>query len=137
MSLVKFENVTLFWQNLYKPNDMSGKFQIDLTNLSPKQIEKLEEMELNVRNKGDDRNDFITAKSKYEIRAYDKNGDELRDVTIGNGSKASILFDTYSWKSPTGKKGTSLSIKKLIITDLQEYIDDSVGSFEDQVDEVL
>lgn len=137
MSLTKFVDVTLYWPFLYERNNMSGKYQVDIANLSDAQVEKLEDLGLSVRNKGDDRDNFLTAKSKnYEIRAYDKNGDEIKGVNVGNGSKATILFDTYSWKSPTGMQGTSLSIKKLVVTDLVSYGDvDEVG--EDEVEEVL
>lgn len=122
MSLVKFTDVTLFWSFLTERNSMSNKFQVDLSQLNDAQINKLEDLGLQVRNKGDDRENYITAKSKnYEIRAYDKNGDELKGISIGNGTKADILFGTYEWKSPAGQKGTSLSIKKLVITDLVEY----------------
>lgn len=137
MSLVKFVDVTLFWPFLYERNNMSQKYQVDIANLSNAQIEKLEDLGLTVRNKGDDRQDFLTAKSKnFEIKAYDTSGNELKGVTIGNGSKATILFDTYSWKSPTGQKGTSLSIKKLVVTDIVEYLAEGEGA-DAEVEEVL
>lgn len=136
MSLVKFVDVTLFWPFLYERNNMSQKYQVDIANLSDAQVSKLEDLGLSVRNKGDDRDNFLTAKSKnFEIRAYDKNGDELKGVTIGNGSKATILFDTYQWKSPTGQQGTSLSIKKLVVTDVVEYASDDAETAE--VEEIL
>ena len=135
MSLTKFTNVTLYWPNLYERNRMSGKFQVDLAQLSDAQVEKLEDMGIKVRNKGNEEENFVTAKSaKYEIKPYDTSGNELKDVTVGNGTKATVLFDTYEWKSPTGNKGVSLSIKKLVITDLVEY---AAAESEDEVEEVL
>lgn len=137
MSLVKFENVTLYWPFLYERNNLSNKFQVDISNLNDKQVDKLEDIGLAVRNKGDERDNFLTAKSKnYEIRAYDTSGNEIKDVKIGNGSKATILFDTYQWKSPTGQKGTSLSIKKLVVTEIVGYTAD-VDTVEDEEIEVL
>jgi hypothetical protein len=136
MSLIKFVDVTLYWPFLYERNNLSQKYQVDLSNLSDAQVEKLEDLGLNVRNKGDERENFLTAKSSnYEIKPYDKNGNELKGVAIGNGSKATILFSTYGWKSPTGQKGTSLSIKKLVVTDIVEYAADSEAS--EEVEEVL
>ena len=135
MSLTKFTNVTLYWPNLYERNRMSGKFQVDLAQLSDAQVEKLEDMGIKVRNKGNEEENFVTAKSaKYEIKPYDTSGNELKDVTVGNGTKATVLFDTYEWKSPTGNKGVSLSIKKLVVTDLVEY---AAAESEDEVEEVL
>lgn len=136
MSLTKFNDVTLYWANLSERNSMSGKYQVDIGNLSDAQVEKLEDLGVNVRNKGNDAENFITAKSaNYEITAYDTNGDEIKGVKIANGSKATILFDTYSWKTPAGKKGTSVSIKKLVVTDLIPY--DTAASLEEEVEDVL
>jgi hypothetical protein len=136
MSLTKFTDVTLYWANLTERNSMSGKYQVDLGNLSDAQVEKLEDLGVNVRNKGNEADNFVTAKSaNYEIKPYDKNGNELKGILIGNGSKATVLFDTYSWKTPAGKKGVSVSIKKLVITDLQEY--NANEAIEDEVEEVL
>lgn len=137
MSLVKFTDVTLYWPFLYERNGLSGAYQVDISNLSDAQVEKLEDMGINVRNKGDDRNNFLTAKSKnFEIKPYDTSGNELKGVTIGNGSKATIVFDGYSWKNPAGKKGVSMSIKKLIVTDMVEYISDGVSA-DEEIEEVL
>lgn len=136
MSLIKFTDVTLFWPNLYERNSMSNKYQVDLADLTDAQVEKLEDLGINVRNKGNEEGNFITAKSAhYEIKPYDTSGNELKGVVVGNGTKATVLFDTYSWKTPAGKKGVSVSIKKLIITDLVEYNSNDVS--EDEVEEVL
>lgn len=135
MSLTKFVDVTLYWPFLYERNNLSNKFQVDISGLSDAQVEKLEDLGLTVRNKGDERDNFLTAKSsKFEIKPYDKNGTELKGVTIGNGSKATILFDTFSWKNPAGKSGVSMSIKKLIVTDLVEYAKESDAEEEDVVE---
>lgn len=135
MSLTKFTDVTLYWPNLYERNRMSGKFQVDLAQLNDAQVEKLEELGVNVRNKGNEEDNFVTAKSSnYEIKPYDTSGNELKDTVVGNGTKATVLFDTYKWKQPTGKTGVSISIKKLIITDLVEY---KAPDLEQEVEDVL
>jgi hypothetical protein len=84
----------------------------------------IEESGASVRNKNDEKGNFITCKStNYEITPYDKNGDAIpADVKVGNGSKANILLKPYSWKSPTGQKGMSLGVAKLVITELNEYV---------------
>ena len=40
---------------------------------------------------------------------------------VGNGSKANLMVKPYGWKSPTGQKGISLGIVKMVVTDLNEY----------------
>lgn len=134
MSLVKFQDVTLFWAFLDEKNDLSDKYQVDLCNLTDKQVEKLEDLGLVVRNKGDDRGNFLTAKSsKYPIVPYTTSGDEIHEK-VANGSKASVLFDTYEWNFKN-KTGVSMGIKKLIVTDLIPY--ESSISEDDEEIEVL
>ena len=112
-------NADLFWANLAQVNEMSGKYQVDLSNLSDSAVEALEERGITVSNKQDERGNFVTAKSKNPIRAYNTPGDELA-VMVGNGSKAKVGVSYYDWEFK-GKKGRSVSIIKLIITDLEEY----------------
>ena len=64
----------LMWAFLDTPNAMSGKYQVDLCNLSKNAIKALEELGVNVRNK-DEKGFFVTAKSKnYPISAIDESG---------------------------------------------------------------
>lgn len=109
---------TLMWPFLDKPNDMSGKYQVDLTNLSDKAVRALEDMGITVRNK-EGKGFFITAKSNHTIKALDKNGDEVL-AHVGNGTKAICVVGTYPWTFKN-KKGVSPSLKKLVITDLVTY----------------
>ena len=109
---------TLMWPFLDKPNDMSGKYQVDLTNLSEKAVRALEDMGITVRNK-EGKGFFITAKSNHTIKALDKNGDEVL-AHVGNGTKAVCVLGAYSWTFKN-KKGISPSLKKLVITDLVTY----------------
>ena len=118
---VKLSNVTLFWANLAKPSTMSGKYQVDLSKLTSRQVEGLEKMGVSVNNKGDDREFFVTCKSTYAIDAYDEDGTIIRGAQVGNDSKADVVVTSYDWKSPTGKKGTSLGVNKLVITDLAVF----------------
>ena len=43
------------------------------------------------------------------------------ETKVGNGSRANLMVKPYGWKSPTGQKGISLGIVKMVVTDLQEY----------------
>lgn len=135
--MFKFTNVDLFWASLDETNRMSGKYQVDVCNLSDAQVARLEDEGINVRTKDDDRGYFITCKSaKFPIQAYDKDGNEIRSK-VANGSKADVLLKPFSWTAPTGKKGTSAGIAKLIVTDLIEYHAEGVEEVGDDAVEVL
>jgi hypothetical protein len=110
----------VMWANLQEKNKLSGKYQINLSNLSQKAQDALEERGINVRSKGD-QGEFITCKSNKPIRAYDTDGVELTGVLIANGSKAKAVIGHYDWTSPSGASGRSPSLMKLVITDLIEF----------------
>jgi hypothetical protein len=133
---IALKDVTLYWANLRQRNDMSGKYQVDLCNLNEKQKEALEDAGISVRNKGDDRGDFVTAKSKnFEIIAFDKDGLEISEnVLVGNGTKANVITETYEWShAATKRSGVSLGIKigGLVVTGMNEYKPTVEASFED------
>jgi hypothetical protein len=124
----------VMWAYLDRQNEMSGKYQVDLCNLSDAAVNALEEMGLTVRQK-DDKGYFITCKSNNPIKAFDKNGDIIDGISIGNGSKAEALVGFYEWRYQK-KEGVSPSLKKLVITEIQAYEDaESVSDMGD--DEVL
>lgn len=109
----------LMWAFLDTPNAMSGKYQVDLCNLSNNAIKALEELGVNVRNK-DDKGFFITAKSKnYPISAIDEKGAPIF-AKVGNGSRGIALIKPYAYKV-NGKSGVGVGINKLIVTKLVEY----------------
>jgi len=112
----------IYWAQHNKVNDMSGKYQINLCNLSEAAAAALEEMGITVQI-GDDKKaemgKYITCKSEKPIRVYDTDGDEINE-NIGNGSKGKAMVGSYSW-TYKNKKGVSPSLKKLVVTDLVEY----------------
>lgn len=109
----------IMWAFLDTPNTMSGKYQVDLCNLSKNAIKALEEVGVNVRNK-DDKGFFVTAKSKnYAITATDEAGNPIT-AKIGNGSRGIALVKPYAYKM-NGKAGVGVGINKLIVTKLVEY----------------
>ena len=114
----------LFWCQHNKVNDMSGKFQLNLCNLSDAAVEALEDMGISVQTGEDKKADmgkYITCKSEKPIRVFDTDNDEIIEA-IGNGSKGKALVSSYSW-TYKNKKGVSPSLAKLVITDLVEYAD--------------
>ena len=110
----------IMWANLQEKNKMSGKYQVDLSELSSAAVEALEMMGIPVRNKAD-RGDYITAKSTHPIRVYDTDSNEIKGVSVGNGTKAKVVLSGYEWKNPAGKKGVSATLIKVVITDMVEY----------------
>jgi hypothetical protein len=109
----------LMWAFLDTPNQMSGKYQVDLCNLSANAIKALEDAGVNVRNK-EDKGFFITAKSKnYPIKAEDPQG-KVIEAKVGNGSRGIALIKPYPYKV-NGKSGVGIGINKLVVTKLVEY----------------
>jgi hypothetical protein len=121
------------WAFFNKKNEMSGKFQVDLTNLSDNAVQALTDAGLEPRSREDkpEKGWFITAKSNYEIKPVDKNGNEITDI-VGNGSKAIALIKPYEW-SWKNKKGVSPSLVKIIINDLKVYNSEETAEEEDDI----
>jgi hypothetical protein len=113
-------NCILFWAQLKKVNDMSGKYQVDLTNLSAAAVKALQAAGITVRTRDDkpEMGAYITCKSANPIKAYDDNGVEI-DVLIGNGSSAIATVRAYDW-SFKNKTGKSASLDRLTVTNLIE-----------------
>jgi len=115
---------TMMWSNLHHVNEMSGKYQVDLSNLSAKAIEELAKdgITASESNKaGDERGVYITCKSTYPILAYYEDGSEVpSNIQIGNGSLAVATIKPYEWNFK-GKTGVSPTIVRLTVTKLIEY----------------
>lgn len=123
----------LYWAQLNKVNDMSGKYQVDLCNLSDAAVKALEDMGISVvenAQKKPEMGKYITCKSQNPIKAFDKDGNEIdKEILIGNGSKAVVMVEPYNWKYKN-KSGISPSLLRLKVTELVEY-----GSSVDDNDE--
>ena len=115
----------IMWAYLDKVNDMSGKYQVDLCNLSEKAAEALQDLGLEVKFK-EGKGKYITCKSTRPITIYDDGGSILDGSMLGNGSKAVALVDAWEW-SYQKKKGISPGLKKLVITEFKAYTGADVG----------
>jgi hypothetical protein len=123
----------LFWSSLRERSAMSGKYQVDLCNLSDADVKALSTLGLKVNNKPNkpEQGNYITAKSNYEIVAYDAEGNEIdKDFRIANGSKAKVIVSAYSFPKPY--VGFGASVKKLIVTKPIEY-KNSIAELEEDV----
>lgn len=122
----------VMWAQTTKVNEMSGKYQINLTKLSDAAVEALEQLGIDVKEK-EDQGKYITCKSAKPIKVFDEDNDEITEA-IGNGSKAKAIITAYEWKYKN-KKGVSPSLKKIVITDLVQYTNGGASLKDD--DEVL
>lgn len=128
----------LFWPNLTHKNELAGKYTVDLALLSDEAVTALEDMGVNVNNKGDDRGYYITCKSKNKYRAFNPDGSELlikgrtptdedddpeMGVVVANGSEAKCLVTYYDWEYMK-KKGRSPSLRRMVISNVVEYAPD-------------
>ena len=115
---------TMMWSNLNHVNEMSGKYQVDLTNLSDKAVEELAKDGITASESskaGDERGVYITCKSTYPILAYYEDGSEVpSNVMIGNGSLAVATIKPYEWNFK-GKTGVSPTLVRLTVTKLIAY----------------
>lgn len=115
----------IMWAYLTKPNEMSGKYQVDLCNLSDKATEALQDMGVEVKTK-EGKGKYITCKSTRPITIYDDGGSVLDGSVLGNGSKAVALVDAWEWQYQK-KKGISPGLKKLVITEFKAYNGAEIG----------
>ncbi len=115
---------TLYWVERNKLNKFSDKYQIVLGNLSEKAVAALDEMGIAAANKGDEKDYFITMKSKNPMRVTDDQGVEYdSDVMIANGSEAVCVVGYYDWSVGTGRSPSMIKCK---VTKMIEYVDDTV-----------
>ena len=117
---------TVAFPSLTRTDQMSGKYSVQLANLSDKAAEKLEELGMNVKFKDDkyNRGRFIECKSKFPIdnskfqTVVDDQGLPVDPDQVGPGSKVEVLLKTYDWKSPMGQTGTSAFVTKMVVKEL-------------------
>lgn len=126
----------IYWANLERLGEQSGKYEFNACNLNDKTVEALENLglEVKMKEKNPEMGRYVTFRSKRPIPAYDEDGDRLDGSLVGNESEAIITAGAYDWEFK-GKKGTSATCKKLVITDLKEYTGGPVN--EDEVEETL
>lgn len=125
----------VMWAQLNNKNEMSGKYQVDLTQLSDRAVEALEGMDIEVKYK-DDKGSYITCKSTRPIGVQDTDGVSLAGIDIGNDSECIATVGSYAWKFKQ-RSGVSPSLNKFVITDLVEYEGSASNDDEDYDGEVL
>jgi hypothetical protein len=119
------------WAFFNRKSEMSGKYQVDLCNLSQAAVKALADVGLVARQRPDkpEKGWFITAKSNYEIKPYNAKGEEITDQ-VANGSKAVATIKPFHW-TWKNKAGVSPSVAKITITDLIVYQGNDVEEIEE------
>lgn len=109
------------WAFFDKVSEMSGKYQVDLCNLTDQAVSALEAIGVAPRKREDkpEKGWFVTVKSSNPIKPVDDKGNHITAM-VANGSKATALVSAYNWNWKN-KSGVSPTLMKIVITDLKEY----------------
>lgn len=142
---------TAFWAHVLTPNtrfDPDGEWSIEICNLDATNKKIAEDDGLSIKNKSDDRGDFVCLKQYARTRDGIPRGmpvkDSLRnpfptEKRIGNGSKVNASYFPRAYKEyGGGVKGYLLGVQ---VVDLVEYSGDDFdvvenGYVNDSTDEV-
>ena len=112
-----------YWSNIRKPNEMSGKLQMDIGNMDEASLKLLKDADIPLKNKGDERGDFITLKGspEYPPRVTDSKKYALAEpVQLGNGTRVKVPFAPYEWDFK-GKTGTSVGLNSIMVLELVTF----------------
>jgi hypothetical protein len=119
------------WATIAAPNTtFEPVWSIDLA-LTGEELAKAQNMGMTIKNKGDERGDFVTIKRKVNRRdggqnnppaLVDSNKNDMGQTLIGNGSDVNVLFKTYEWEY-AGKSGVGADLQKVQVVKLIPYGD--------------
>ena len=121
-----------FWVSIATPNttfNSDGVWSVDVSQLDEKNMAKATEQGLAIKNKGDDRGNFITAKRNVKRKdgnmnkqpaVRDSANKDISQTLIGNGSDVNVLYSTYEWNF-SGKAGVSADLHGIQVTNLIPY----------------
>jgi hypothetical protein len=121
-----------FWVSIKTPNttfNSDGVWSVDVAQLDEKNIKKATDANLSVKNKGDDRGNFVTIKRNVKRKdgnmntkpaVHDSSKKDISDTLIGNGSDVNVLYSTYEWNF-SGKSGVSADLHGIQVTNLIPY----------------
>ena len=126
------------WASVFEPNNLSGKYQVDICQLDKTAIKDLKSVGIDVKKgEGDkaDKGEYITAKSgKYAPKVWDRKKNEMSgEISIGNGSEIKASIKPYEWTFK-GKSGVSPGLNSLMVLSLIPYGGDDELEAEDEDD---
>ena len=131
---------TAYWASVITPNtkfDSDGVWTIDVGNLDDLNKKKAQKDGLTVKNKGDEKEDFVTIKRKVrnnkgnlnrQPNVVDANKRLVTDTMIGNGSKVNVLYEPFEWNFG-GKTGVSADLRAVQVTELVPYSTEEDDAF--------
>ena len=121
------------WASNANPNTtFEPVYSIDLA-IEGDELNKARQLGLTIKNKGDDRGNFVTIKRKQYRKdgsenkrpdLVDSNKNNMGNTLVGNGSDVNVLFKTFEWEY-AGKTGMGTELQKVQVTNLIEYSDGS------------
>ena len=131
MSVIKG---TAYWAHVVAPNTKfvtDGEWSVDVGNLDATNKKIAQSDGLSIKNKGDEKGDFITVKRRVKWKdgalktapkIMDAQKNVVLDTLIGNGSEVNVLYTPYEW-SNMGKSGVSGELEAIQILNLIPYIE--------------
>tara|TARA_R110000744_G_scaffold8984_1_gene29244 strand:- start:4197 stop:4610 length:414 start_codon:yes stop_codon:yes gene_type:complete len=122
---------TSMWARVLEgsPNELSGKYQVDVCHLDNDIVSELTERGVSIKN-DEDRGDYVTAKGVRPPRIMDASKRTWSGANIGNGSIIKISAKPYDWNFK-GKSGVGLGLNQMMVVKLVEFAEDEELEAED------
>ena len=132
---------TAYWASVISPNtkfDADGVWTIDVGNLDDLNKKKAQKDGRTVKNKGDEKDDFVTIKRKVrnakgnlnrQPNVVDANKTLITETMVGNGSKVNVLYEPFEWNFG-GKTGVSADLRAVQVTELVPYTTEEDDAFD-------
>ena len=132
---------TAYWASVINPNtkfDADGVWTIDVGNLDDLNKKKAQKDGITIKNKGDDKGDFVTIKRKVrnakgslnrQPNVVDAQKRLITETMIGNGSKVNVLYEPFEWNFG-GKTGVSADLRAVQVTELVPYTTEEDDAFD-------
>ena len=130
---------TAYWASIVAPNttfDSDGVWSIDVCNLDKENLAIVKEDGLDVKNKGDERGDFVTVKRKVRNQKtgelnraptlVDAQKRTIMNTDVGPGSTVNVRYRAYPWEFG-GRKGISGHLLGVQVMDLVPYASEADG----------
>lgn len=121
-----------YWTSIVQPNTtFEPVWSVDVA-LTGDQLDKAKALGLPIKNKGDERGDFVKIKRNVTRRDGTSNNQPIMvdsqkrvmtDTLVGNGSDVNVAFKTYDWEYG-GKSGVGADLAKLQVVNLIPYAND-------------